>query len=75
MAEAIASTGLDMLLDVHGDEEIPANVSLPAWQLPGCKQQKDGNRAASSKRIAGRLMVLRLASQAAASIVTGCYFR
>lgn len=27
VAKAIESTGLDMLLDVHGDEEIPANVS------------------------------------------------
>lgn len=27
MSEAMESTGLDMLLDVHGDEEIPANVS------------------------------------------------
>jgi hypothetical protein len=26
VSEAIASTGLDMLLDVHGDEEIAANV-------------------------------------------------
>jgi hypothetical protein len=26
------STGLDMLLDVHGDEEIPANVSKPHLQ-------------------------------------------
>lgn len=25
VSNAIAATGLDMLLDVHGDEEIPAN--------------------------------------------------
>lgn len=40
VSAAIESTGLDMLLDVHGDEEIPANVSaetrLHASCLAGC---------------------------------------
>lgn len=36
VSSAIEATGLDMLLDVHGDEEIPANFigsmfGVPAW--------------------------------------------
>jgi hypothetical protein len=36
VSDAIAATGLDFLLDVHGDEEIPANFigsmfGVPAW--------------------------------------------
>jgi hypothetical protein len=36
VSQAIAATGLDFLLDVHGDEEIPANFigsmfGVPAW--------------------------------------------